>query len=247
MRCAGGPHGAHPRWRGADHTAVYIGLTFKGSSPLARGGQRLRTHGRQRARLIPAGAGRTRAHASEPSRWRAHPRWRGADVGLVGDVPECCGSSPLARGGQPLQRTHPLRRGLIPAGAGRTACRAARRDHPTAHPRWRGADRCRSRTMSAVTGSSPLARGGLQGGAGGGPDLRLIPAGAGRTSAPESAKSSPRAHPRWRGADVSGLAEPGEHGGSSPLARGGRRIALAVAARAGLIPAGAGRTEVVAE
>ena len=59
--------GAHPRWRGEDSLRSALAKPINGSSPLARGG-----HLRVRVvavvdRLIPAGAGRTRAdHSPSP-------------------------------------------------------------------------------------------------------------------------------------------------------------------------------------
>ena len=91
-------------------------------------------------------------------------------------------------------------------------------------------------------GSSPLARGGP-------PPLercqslqRLIPAGAGRTSAPSSRRSARTAHPRWRGEDNSRRPHAPAGEGSSPLARGGPEVLGHQAVIRGLIPAGAGRT-----
>ena len=154
-------------------------------------------------------------------------------------------------------------RQLIPAGAGRTPSPWAWRLAGGAHPRWRGEDSRGRRAGTVCGGSSPLARGGpvrlVQC-----PDLiRLIPAGAGRTSTDErdrptalrlipagagrTSTEGPRcpgrsAHPRWRGEDVEAQASPNGKTGSSPLARGGRTYRWAPGSGAGLIPAGAGRT-----
>ena len=93
-------------------------------------------------------------------------------------------------------------------------------------------------------GSSPLARGGL-------PRHReedgphgLIPAGAGRTCGRTWTTRRPRAHPRWRGADVRWPYGWDRWSGSSPLARGGLLERGHVFLQGGLIPAGAGRTHV---
>ena len=94
-----GVHVAHPRSRGADGSARCGPRQGLGSSPLARGG---RIPVRRIARmpgLIPARAGRTASRPREPSRQRAHPRSRGADLGRPLDHLAEGGSSPLARGG----------------------------------------------------------------------------------------------------------------------------------------------------
>ncbi len=93
-----------------------------------------------------------------------------------------------------------------------------------------------------VSGSSPLARGGLLPRT---PLTRphgLIPAGAGRTKAEYSSVVSWRAHPRWRGADAPPWTDAQAERGSSPLARGGPPTILRPRESTGLIPAGAGRT-----
>ena len=69
---------AHPRWRGADHIAMWNRVTLNG--------------------LIPAGAGQTSLPARYSRAGWAHPRWRGADFCGVAHTIVREGSSPLARG-----------------------------------------------------------------------------------------------------------------------------------------------------
>ena len=172
---------AHPRWRGEDLLLPALSLAGNGSSPLARGGPDEVPDKPSRPRLIPAGAGRTFPRLASFSVMKAHPRWRGEDLG---------------RG-----RVRRRRGGLIPAGAGRTGESRCRPGRSPAHPRWRGEDALASLRASASRGSSPLARGGrclarmsthrsglIPAGAGRTQnateevtDERLIPAGAGRT------------------------------------------------------------------
>ncbi len=132
--------------------------------------------------------------------------------------------------------------GLIPAGAGRTASGAVRRQGPRVHPRWRGADALLFSMTRARAGSSPLARGRTTGSTTHARPRRFIPAGAGRTHRTHRGRRPRGAHPRWRGADK--LRSPrGMHGwGSSPLARGGQGVPVRDLRRPGLIPAGAGWT-----
>ena len=114
---------------------------------------------------------------------------------------------------------------------------------PGAHPRSRGADLLTPPGERVSLGSSPLARGGLVVDARLPADRGLIPARAGRTPHPYQGHSQTWAHPCSRGADVEVAAHVLLEEGSSPLARGGRRGRRACAARGGLIPARAGRTQ----
>ena len=173
---------------------------------------------------------------------RAHPRWRGEDPGAPGSQLLSPGSSPLARGGQ---KDHPDLAGdygLIPAGAGRTHGQDQGTGAGAAHPRWRGEDHGSVGETMTISGSSPLARGGRSRILGVSLPDGLIPAGAGRTVPVHDGRGAGRAHPRWRGEDMSELSKQLTAEGSSPLARGGRAISASRRRRRGLIPAGAGRT-----
>ena len=99
-----------------------------------------------------------------------------------------------------------------------------------------------TRTMSRVTGSSPLARG-----TPGKPpqinwDIGLIPARAGNTRTRNLRKASLGAHPRSRGEHMGRSQAMIREAGSSPLARGTRTALLLGAVVIGLIPARAGNT-----
>ena len=233
---------AHPRWRGEDKFVIGVRQDVTGSSPLARGGRSINRCHRVAVGLIPAGAGRTRGFPRGGWSLGAHPRWRGEDSDLVRTFVVSKGSSPLARGGQAATRPLDRARGLIPAGAGRTLHFTVPASSPRAHPRWRGEDRSRNRSLKSLDGSSPLARGGrvLAGderGARG-----LIPAGAGRTRTGPRRCRGHRAHPRWRGEDLAFPWMGSSRPGSSPLARGGHNLRRVNRSSQRLIPAGAGRT-----
>ena len=234
--------GAHPRSRGADWRVRGRVPCVKGSSPLARGGPFALTACLIVGGLIPARAGRTTASGTCRRCGRAHPRSRGADYADLEQGSPEWGSSPLARGGRGAARQHPLRRGLIPARAGRTSSTRPRATPSWAHPRSRGADSSYSVRPRITVGSSPLARGGPR------PRLRvrarlgLIPARAGRTERRWGVDLVVRAHPRSRGADGLPSMYAGMAQGSSPLARGGLAPVDACHVADGLIPARAGRT-----
>ena len=150
---------AHPRSRG-EHDAVgaELGNGF-GSSPLARGTQRLHRRRSGQNRLIPARAGNTRRRSPEKSPWSAHPRSRGEHPSPPHSAAHTPGSSPLARG-TPLPR---VPRGvvdrLIPARAGNTLRGVRGRSGMPAHPRSRGEHAELCRVSQTQFGSSPLARG----------------------------------------------------------------------------------------
>ena len=93
---------------------------MSGSSPQARGAQRVLVGTFPRPGLIPAGAGST--FSANATRWerRAHPRRRGEHDGGLGGGEVHTGSSPQARGALTLSRLGGCAEGLIPAGAGST-------------------------------------------------------------------------------------------------------------------------------
>ena len=177
--------------------------------------------------LIPARAGKTRMLFTASALHPAHPRSRGENVVPLGQAAWVRGSSPLARGkpGAPHQRARLFR--LIPARAGKT--KPLNKTNPTlrAHPRSRGENLGAGVKVAESGGSSPLARGKLQGVRVRAREVGLIPARAGKTKRIiMGAKRSD---------------------GSSPLARGKRRGPPGGPQEDGLIPARAGKTNGDAE
>ena len=135
---------------------------------------------------------------------------------------EHLGSSPLTRGKR--ARNMRVRRilGLIPAHAGKTSVLVASSVNSRAHPRSRGENGTRSDLAYVTEGSSPLTRGKPLGA------VSLVVRG--------------RAHPRSRGENIEDVRAVPTALGSSPLTRGKRSRAATRSARAGLIPAHAGKT-----
>ena len=72
-------------------------------------------------RLIPAHAGKTSGRITVCHILPAHPRSRGENSGMVVVPMVTSGSSPLTRGKPRLTRGRVVRRGLIPAHAGKTS------------------------------------------------------------------------------------------------------------------------------
>ena len=152
------------------------------------------------------------------------------------------GSSPLTRGKRRPEGRGRVRRGLIPAHAGKTHHPDRVGDERWAHPRSRGENERPGDGHQVRTGSSPLTRGkpnkdeGIRLGYG------LIPAHAGKTSDCMAWVRSGRAHPRSRGENFSRPNVTPLLPGSSPLTRGKRLRVPGSRTAGGLIPAHAGKT-----
>ena len=135
-----------------------------------------------------------------------------------------------------------MRRGLIPAHAGKTRTLATVSSSSRAHPRSRGENTPTPSSVNCRAGSSPLTRGKpfVACPARFGPGL--IPAHAGKTEARREPGSGDRAHPRSRGENYSKIDAAWGAMGSSPLTRGKPRGRPGWLGPEGLIPAHAGKT-----
>ncbi len=128
----------HPRWRG-EHSTAEDGPTGRSvSSQLARVTLIKPVHGAQWVRFIPAGAGNTSSMFQTFTVIAVHPRWRGEHSVTRHPVQYRNGSSPLARGTRAFLAGTSRQERFIPAGAGNTYARPARRRLVPVHPRWRG-------------------------------------------------------------------------------------------------------------
>ena len=184
-------------------------VLMNGSSPLTRGKLAVNTITKARAGLIPAHAGKTGVCALVGNAERAHPRSRGENCSIGRQTLMPAGSSPLTRGKLSLAASRRTPRRLIPAHAGKTIYPDPSRSALEAHPRSRGENTAIARTVTDTMGSSPLTRGKHRAGRFGGVHVGLIPAHAGKTSAPPRWARLRRAHPRSRG-------ENGRKGGAMP-------------------------------
>ena len=94
----GALRGDHPRGCGekGDHVVAKVGV--EGSSPRVRGKGVLRGLGRRRARIIPAGAGKSSPGRSVGSARRDHPRGCGEKARKFFQAIRGKGSSPRVRG-----------------------------------------------------------------------------------------------------------------------------------------------------
>ena len=109
--------------------------------------------------LIPAHAGKTRPEAYDELIRAAHPRSRGENDPITGDLEFKAGSSPLTRGKPLYLRLALTALRLIPAHAGKTQPPRQASGGCWAHPRSRGENRRDLLHHVTPPGSSPLTRG----------------------------------------------------------------------------------------
>ena len=218
------------------------GCGSAGSSPLARGLRLPQAEGRGQCRIIPARAGFTGSAPSVPDHHGDHPRSRGVYVATVHTRTSGRGSSPLARGLPWRASALWVAHGIIPARAGFTGQRWARRRPAGDHPRSRGVYQVSTQLTDSKPGSSPLARG-LRGEVLEVHDrFRIIPARAGFTRGRPQCFHPDQDHPRSRGVYGEHERRASQLWGSSPLARGLLGIPAIQALSGRIIPARAGFT-----
>ena len=153
----------------------------------------------------------------------------------LGSSPRVRGKPRRAGGGFP-----PVR--LIPACAGKTSCLSNWLISNAAHPRVCGENAPSLDALTVNAGSSPRVRGKRTRSRSVAYRARLIPACAGKTSAPGGLRASPGAHPRACGENASALGTPAADFGSSPRVRGKPSDRRRSQGLRGLIPARAGKT-----
>ena len=234
---------AHPRSRGENNIEAIADQAYIGSSPLTRGKPLFDDGVRDRERLIPAHAGKTRSRKLEQLSARAHPRSRGENnIEAIADQ-AYIGSSPLTRGKPLFDDGVRDRERLIPAHAGKTWMRARTRSCDAAHPRSRGENVIDELHEINTKGSSPLTRGKHPADIEAMYRTGLIPAHAGKTGSSVCYGCTTPAHPRSRGENGAKSRYSASGRGSSPLTRGKRHHAHEVRQRGRLIPAHAGKTQ----
>ena len=153
------------------------------------------------------------------------------------------GSSPQVRGTSRGAALVLPKRGLIPAGAGKTCriCDQAKRS--AAHPRRCGENFIPVSQSVLPAGSSPQVRGKLSALVLEHLENRLIPAGAGKTGLRDIPERSRAAHPRRCGENSVSTGSNSSDAGSSPQVRGKRLESGVPCLYRRLIPAGAGKTK----
>ena len=210
----------HPRSRGEYRALQSRCMSAQGSSPLSRGIPVAAGHERPVGGIIPALAGNTFALATRTGGSWDHPRSRGEyPTGNPGNRSPV-GSSPLSRGILVPRWRLALRRGIIPALAGNTACLAAGARASADHPRSRGEYSNWFISRLKLRGSSPLSRGILRVLGVRFVQMGIIPALAGNTRPPRIMPRPMRDHPRSRGEYRVETTTSHADTGSSPLSRG---------------------------
>ena len=187
---------AHPRACGENVMARSPYRFGRGSSPRMRGKPMRNVTVRSRKGLIPAHAGKTRTLLYSRSVDWAHPRACGEnwEMGEKFELPQ--GSSPRMRGKRFQFFECCYERGLIPAHAGKTVPLVVVHGMPRAHPRACGENAFSENALTDGGGSSPRMRGKQGSGGPRSPELRLIPAHAGKTKGGKQNADRKRAHPR---------------------------------------------------
>ena len=178
------PRTAHPRACGENLARRGRGSLGGGSSPRVRGKQAVQALGGEPGGLIPARAGKTTSPtAASTSAW-AHPRACGENSTASATSRCWSGSSPRVRGKRGDQGPPAGGGGLIPARAGKTSAFRSASPPLPAHPRACGENEWKNGGGQIRTGSSPRVRGKRRRSLLRSLLLRLIPARAGKTSAP---------------------------------------------------------------
>ena len=152
------------------------------------------------------------------------------------------GASPLTRGKRLARTPHHTQPRRIPAHAGKTEVECDLQNNSTAHPRSRGENMDVTVEDASHGGASPLTRGKPEMGCLPRRKAGRIPAHAGKTLSTPRSGIHRRAHPRSRGENAQMNCAQSIWYGASPLTRGKRGLRRPGPARAGRIPAHAGKT-----
>ena len=236
-----GQDGSSPRMRGTLHPAQLRSLgptdhpracgelqcgrrlvdVDVGSSPRMRGTLALQLLNPSESRIIPAHAGLHCSHRQLVAR---------------------SGSSPRMRGTREPRRAAPVRPRIIPAHAGNSRACAGRVGTRADHPRACGELPSPDAVPLCCPGSSPRMRG-TRARSPRRPRLRrIIPAHAGNSPRPGSARACDPDHPRACGELSGGSRSTVNSGGSSPRMRGTRTTACRRSSGIRIIPAHAGNS-----
>ncbi len=113
--------GKHPRLRGEDLREREHAVFLPETPPLTRGRLRLVGRASRRARNTPAYAGKTVMEGVFPPDRTKHPRLRGEDIPVPGDVPTIGETPPLTRGRPGCHFDNNSTRRNTPAYAGKTS------------------------------------------------------------------------------------------------------------------------------
>ena len=176
----------------------------------------------RKARITPAGAGKTVQRSCSAATARDHPRRCGENGLTPKKLPSNSGSPPQVRGKHAPPDGAARSTGITPAGAGKTASSPIESRCTWDHPRRCGENLYRLRRWSRGRGSPPQVRGKRRRLTQTARCRRITPAGAGKT---EYAEVNQRVK-----------------AGSPPQVRGKPRKVQYLVYDLGITPAGAGKT-----
>ena len=213
-----------------------------GSSPHARGTLSAVLLDLRIIGIIPACAGNTTLYPNVSVMTWDHPRMRGEHMAKSTNCCKSLGSSPHVRGTRLYYGKQLFQQGIIPACAGNTRSASWRPPNCRDHPRMRGEHPWDTMSMYRRPGSSPHARGTHRSCFNPCSIVGIIPACAGNTRLALGYVAGTGDHPRMRGEHPSFRKENSTRKGSSPHARGTRRLRLHEIVMRGIIPACAGNT-----
>ena len=232
----------HPRMCGEHFLVEIVCGWIAGSSPHVRGAREAPSAWFTQAGIIPACAGSTVSAWPAPCSIRDHPRMCGEHRPFMRAFTSHTGSSPHVRGAHQHDRVRGHDSGIIPACAGSTRCEATCSCFPRDHPRMCGEHYGVPVCFARFGGSSPHVRGAPTAAPTSKPQLGIIPACAGSTTASSNATQALRDHPRMCGEHCGISPSAVNSWGSSPHVRGAHRRGYATGCPAGIIPACAGST-----
>ena len=212
-----------------------------GLSPHLRGNLRRRCRRRRGYGSIPAPAGKPSAILNLSSPCRVNPRTCGETANCVRITVDSRGLSPHLRGNRNPDSGLSVRRGSIPAPAGKPGPDAIFTSSIQVYPRTCGETSIVEVNMSEKSGLSPHLRGNLSFGFHSGLHFGSIPAPAGKPAGSRGCPGPAGVYPRTCGETAVVLARPKGSQGLSPHLRGNPRPFHLSDAFPGSIPAPAGK------
>ncbi len=149
----------HPRRCGENHRRALRGTENAGSPPQVRGKPAVGIDSIYTRRITPAGAGKTHVFRFSRHPEEDHPRRCGENRGLERIMHWATGSPPQVRGKLNHHVRLAIRRGITPAGAGKTRRYAGFRSSNRDHPRRCGENARELYQEQYALGSPPQVRG----------------------------------------------------------------------------------------
>ncbi len=171
----------HPRRCGENHSRRQLKAVKTGSPPQVRGKPRSRFYRRMPRGITPAGAGKTFPFVLLLLRFKDHPRRCGENRSTVAVSVLGIGSPPQVRGKRIKSSLRFSQSGITPAGAGKTLTAYKSSSSYQDHPRRCGENPGQVHHVRQVDGSPPQVRGKLISNAEQCRNIRITPAGAGKT------------------------------------------------------------------